>query len=143
MRQQTIAIDFDGVIHGYSKGWQDGSIYDPPVAGAKETITRLRRAGFRVMVYTTRASNRTIDGQFEESQAEDVAGYLKQHEIPFDEIFTGEKPFFHALIDDRAVRFDPKPPWWKSLFGLLSPWSICERQLECLGILKPGQGEEP
>lgn len=143
MKIKTIAVDFDGVIHGYSKGWHDGSIYDPPVKGAKETLDRLQRAGFHVLIYTTRATDRVIDGVAEDGQHDQVADYLRRHGIPFDEIYRGEKPIFVAIIDDRAVRFDPRPPWWKSLFGLLSPWSICESQLERLGIIKPGQGEEP
>lgn len=140
---KTIAVDFDGVIHGYSKGWQDGSIYDPPVPGAALTLDRLQRAGYRIVIYTTRAADRTINEKWQEGQLRDVIDYLQRHGIPFDEVFTGEKPIFTALIDDRAVRFDPRPPWWKTLFGLLSPWEVCERQLERLGIIKPGQGEEP
>ena len=52
-------------------------------------------------------------------------------------IWTAER------LRHRVVRFDPKPPWWKTLFGTMTPWSICEMVMERLGILKPGQGEEP
>ena len=137
---KTIAVDFDGVIHGYSKGWQDGTIYDPPVPGVVRSLDRLRRAGFKVVIYTTRVSNRSV---FQESQAIQVKEYLEKYGIPYDEIFTGEKPMFFALIDDRAIRFDPSPPWWKTLFGFFTPWDLCEIALERHGILSPGQGEEP
>lgn len=140
---KTIAVDFDGVIHGYSKGWQDGSIYDPPVPGVARSLDRIRRAGFKVVIYTTRASNRVIDGVCQESQEMEVKDYLEKHGIPYDEIFTGEKPMFFALIDDRAIRFDPNPPWWKTLFGFFTPWDLCEIMLERHGIISPGQGEEP
>ncbi len=141
--QKTIAVDFDGVIHAYGKGWHDGTIYDVPVAGVKQGLARLQRAGFWVMIYTTRASDRTIDGVQEKGQLPELKAWLAKHSIPYDEIYTGEKPIYVALIDDRAVRFEPNPSRLASLFGLLSPWSICEHTLEKLGIIKPGQGEEP
>lgn len=40
-KTQTVAVDFDGVIHAYSKGWYDGTIYDPPVPGALEALRNL------------------------------------------------------------------------------------------------------
>src|SRR3546814_17831472 len=34
----TVALDFDGVIHRYSKGWRGGVIHDPPMPGAIEDV---------------------------------------------------------------------------------------------------------
>lgn len=49
----TIAVDFDGVIHAYSKGWLDGSLYDDPVPGAIESLNVLM-VEYSVYVHTTR-----------------------------------------------------------------------------------------
>jgi len=54
MKTRTIAIDFDGVIHKYSKGWQDGEIYDSPVEGAIKAINQLLFDGYSVFIFSTR-----------------------------------------------------------------------------------------
>ena len=50
---KTIAVDFDGVIHQYSRGWQDGTIYDPPLPGALEALATLMET-YAVFIHTTR-----------------------------------------------------------------------------------------
>jgi len=52
---KTIAIDFDGVIHSYSKGWQDGKCYDDPVPGAFAAIADMFAAGYSVFIFSTRS----------------------------------------------------------------------------------------
>ncbi|MFJ4787615.1 hypothetical protein [Streptomyces sp. NPDC088794] len=49
----TLAIDFDGPIHTYSRGWRDGSIYDPPTPGAIDGLHRLLEHD-AVFVFTSR-----------------------------------------------------------------------------------------
>lgn len=49
----TIALDFDGPIHRYSRGWQDGTIYDEPTPGALDAIRYLMERE-AVFIHTTR-----------------------------------------------------------------------------------------
>jgi hypothetical protein len=52
---KTIAIDFDGVIHKYSKGWQNGEIYDEVVDKSIEAINALCEHGYSVVIFSTRS----------------------------------------------------------------------------------------
>jgi hypothetical protein len=101
----SIAVDFDGVIHRYSKGWSDGSIYDEPIEGAFDALRDLMKT-YAVFILTTR-------------NAEAVAVWM-QHEGGFEVTTRAPKQFWNkkgvllitnhklpavAYIDDRAVRF--------------------------------------
>ena len=101
---KTVAVDFDGVIHTYSKGWQDGTIYDPPMAGAFDALRALRRH-WKVVIYTTRARD-DINGPGGEAQ---IRQWFVKHGAPdlAEELeITDRKPLAVALIDDRAIRFE-------------------------------------
>ena len=53
MKKHTIAVDFDGVIHKYSKGYHDGTAYDVPMEGAIEGLKKLMEK-YTVYVHTAR-----------------------------------------------------------------------------------------
>ena len=54
-KRNTIAIDFDGVIHKYSKGFQGlDNAYDPPMDGAIEGIKELYNKGYKLKILSSR-----------------------------------------------------------------------------------------
>lgn len=108
--RDTIAVDFDGVLHQY-EGWNDGK-FGLPIEGAAAALTFLREQGFRILIHTVRAVDRTYKGQREVSQLPELHAWLKQHGIPYDDIWTSPgKPMAKVYIDDRAVRFAPQIGW--------------------------------
>jgi hypothetical protein len=93
---KTLAIDFDGVIHAYSRGWEDGSIYDEPVPGVADALAGLSRY-FRLVIFTARDSP-----DLPKIRKWLAAEGLDEH---ISEV-TNRKPKAWAYIDDRAIRFE-------------------------------------
>ena len=108
----TIAIDFDGVIHSYSRGWQGGEIYDPPVEGTREALTELRAKGWKIYIFSTR-TNKIYHKNDNPPQEERMKTYLEEHGIPYDKIWSFGKPMADIYLDDRALNFRGK--WDDSL----------------------------
>jgi hypothetical protein len=90
--KKTILVDFDGVIHRYSKGWHDGTAYDEPMEGAFEALKGLEK-DWRVVIFSTRES-----GQ--------IATWLGEKGYPNPLEITNVKLPATAIIDDRAIRFE-------------------------------------
>jgi hypothetical protein len=58
MSKPIICIDFDGVIHAYTSGWQGAAnIPDPPVPGAIDALLSYLDAGFEVAIFSSRSKN--------------------------------------------------------------------------------------
>jgi ribonucleotide monophosphatase NagD (HAD superfamily) len=102
--EKVIAIDFDGVIHRSSLGFHDGTVYDPPIEGAREALQRLSER-YTIIVYSCKANPRRprINGltgeelMWEWLEKYDMKQYV--HKISF------EKPNAVCYVDDKAVNF--------------------------------------
>ena len=90
----TIAIDFDGVIHKYSKGW-NGGVIDDPVPGAFEFIDNLFKSGFNVFIHSTRKSSQ-------------IRNWMLQHCGTYTELNTLQriKKGVHGL--KKSTKWTPK-----------------------------------
>jgi len=116
--QKYVCVDLDGTILLYDE-WRGENQFGKPVAGVQEALERLRSAGWKIIIYTTRSDN------------EAVSNYLKLHAIPFDYFnenpeqpknATGGKPMADAYIDDRGIQFNGD--WQKTATEVLLfvPW---------------------
>lgn len=58
MAKPILCLDFDGVIHSYTSGWQGaGNIPDPPVPGAIAALLGYLDAGFDVAIFSSRSKS--------------------------------------------------------------------------------------
>ena len=97
--KRRIMIDLDGVIHRYSKGFHDGTMYDPPADGTHEALEELKRAGYDLWVFTAR-----INAKHGETGEVVVRNYLDKYDL--SKYFTGitdKKLPALFYIDDSAI----------------------------------------
>ena len=103
--KHQIGIDFDGVIHKNSLGYHDGTVYDDPVSGAKEALSKLSLK-YNIVVYTCKAKpDRVLVGG--KTGTELIWGWLEKHDLAkFIKSVTSEKPRAAFYIDEKAFRFE-------------------------------------
>ena len=100
-----VGIDFDGVIHECSKGFYDGTIYDPPIDGAKEALKKISEK-YVIVVYSAKArtDRPLVNGK---TGVELIWDWLKAHDMDmYVKEVTAEKPRAVFYVDDKAVRFN-------------------------------------
>lgn len=126
----TICIDFDGVIHSYEKGWQNGVIYGTVVPGFFEWLERVR-FDFELVIYSSRSKTDegiTAMGLWfhEQRNAWIKAGGERHPTEPLEIKFAHEKPAAWLTIDDRAIRFEGDwnaPELTKEAMSAFKPWN--------------------
>lgn len=111
-RVQTVAVDFDGVLHSYERGWADGSIYGDWIPGSIGALSQLMQK-YAVFIHTTRNARQVakwIERQsgraFECTTHVPRSGFWNEQGLL---LVTARKLPAIAYIDDRAVRFTAWP----------------------------------
>lgn len=109
----TIAVDFDGVLHSYDRGWQDGVIYGEMLPGAVAALTSLMQR-YAVFVHTTRKP-RPVARWIEQQTGRGIECTTVIDPLrPWRHRFWNEKGVLlvtnrklpaRAYIDDRGIRF--------------------------------------
>ena len=119
MNKPILCLDWDGVIHPYTKGWLGANIIDdePLVEG---TIAFLLAAvdHFTVVIYSSRSGQRGgIDAM--QRRLKHSAGQCWYDSPAGPGLcnidFASEKPAAFLTIDDRAICFDGTWPTIESL----------------------------
>ena len=109
--KKTVCIDFDGVIHSYTSGWDKiggaCSILDGPVPGAFEAIASYVQL-FDVVIFSTRGAT--------PGAPEAMHNWFHEHGMPEHVLSKltihggGDKPKAVLYIDDRGYQFDGSFP---------------------------------
>lgn len=111
-KEKTIAIDFDGVIHRYSNGFQGmENVYDEPTDGTEEALKTLKKMGYRLIIVTSRS-------------VLPIKEWLSKNNLLnyFDDIGNIKHPA-KFYIDDHAIRFEKNKH---------DPWSIVLQEIKFL-----------
>ena len=109
----AVAFDFDGVIHEYSKGWQDGSIYDTYNGNVLDLMLLLQIVGIPVFILSTREPEQ-IKEWWDKQGFSLPCGIIPDSCKFWNDSrvvgITNRKLPAQVYVDDRAYKYDGQTP---------------------------------
>jgi hypothetical protein len=127
-RRPVLCIAFDGTIHSFERGWQDGEIYGTVVDGFFEWAQSACKL-FELFVYSSRSKDHETRRAMETWLLAKQKQWLALYPIsdtPAVFTFTHEKPAAFLTIDNRALTFNGEwghPRWQPSELVRFKPWN--------------------
>ena len=114
--EKVICVDFDGTL------FQWGDLYEkkPPFQGAVDAMRAFKKAGFTIVILTSRLSPTWWEhegmefGKALQIQTDFCTKRLNDFGIPFDRI-TAEKVPAEYYIDDKAIEFTGETFAWQNI----------------------------
>ena len=132
MNKPVLCLDFDGVCHSYTSGWQGADVIpDEPVDGLFEFLEQAKEV-FDIQIFSSRsnqpggieAMQRWFGSHYAEYISRTKPELRKNHDrISYPEYlgFPTEKPIAFIGLDDRVITFDGHWPDVKNLINF-QPW---------------------
>jgi phosphoheptose isomerase len=102
--ENNIAIDFDGVLHTFDRGYYDGTCYGEPIDGAIEAI-KVLSTKYNVIIFSSKClPDRPLVGGLTGKQL--IINWLIKYDIlKYIKDITHYKPRAKFYIDDKAICF--------------------------------------
>lgn len=121
MKKPILCLDFDGVCHSYTSGWQGAEVIpDPPVPGLFKFLRKAIKK-FDVHIFSSRTNQPGGLGAMQDWFIDHgwEGTYLTGPEYLH---FPTERPPAHVTLDDRAITFVGV---WPDVDELLAfkPWN--------------------
>jgi len=103
--EDNLAIDFDGVIHTFDKGFYDGTCYGEPIEGAIESIKKLSEK-YNIIIFSGKClPDRPL--VYGKTGKDLIIDWLKKYELlAYVKDVTHIKPRAKYYIDDKGITFD-------------------------------------
>lgn len=133
---KILVLDFDGVLHSYTSGWQGADkVPDPPVDGAIEFLLEALK-NFEVHIISSRSNQEGGIDAMREWTLLQIASHLGKKFTHADSThlahqamdylkeinFSTEKPPAWLTIDDRALCFEGTFPTMSEISNF-KPWN--------------------
>jgi len=96
---KAVCVDFDGTITVANKYPAIG----PPNHLFIKKLKDIKSRGYKIIISSCRWSLACQPKGKASSQKKEVEEWLKEHKVPYDELWAESKPYAIAYIDDRAL----------------------------------------